>query len=141
VEAENAAAKGDSKTLYKIVKELSGHRVHKQQVKLEKRHFLRTQEQMMLRWKGCPEPNVLPDYDVTVTETLDISLNNITVSEVKKAITRLRNGKAAGADQIRQEELEYTEATVPALTRIYNRVWKQQELPADWKDEVIIPLP
>jgi len=49
-EAEEAATRGDHKTLYKIVKELTGQRMQSQQVKMADGKFAKTHEELVSRW-------------------------------------------------------------------------------------------
>jgi len=53
------------------------------------------------------------------------------VGEVKKAIQRLRNGKAAGIDQIQPEVLKYSTAIISKLTNLCNDIWQSKTVPSD----------
>jgi hypothetical protein len=54
----------------------------------------------------------------------------------------LKNNKSAGLDNILAEYLKGGgDVTVKTLTNICNRVWKQEEVPDDWRNGIIIPLP
>jgi hypothetical protein len=66
----------------------------------------------------------------------------ITMDEVRVAIRKLKNNKAAGMDNILAEYLKNGgEPMVTSLTNICNKVWKAEEVPEDWKNGLIIPLP
>jgi len=65
-----------------------------------------------------------------------------TYEEVTKCIKNLKNGKAAGSDQICGELLKYGGERV--YERIYNllkRVWEEEMMPAEWRLGMITPIP
>ena len=108
-EAEQAAQKGDTKTIYRLVKELSGCNSHCPMIKLADGQRATTHEQQANRWYqhfqkvlNCPEPDMTHDFDSEESDTLslEICMDNITEKEVQQAVKRLKNGKAAGIDQI-----------------------------------------
>jgi len=68
-------------------------------------------------------------------------MEQITEEEVARAVKRLKNGKAAGIDQIQPELLKYSDAVIPELARLCNIIWKSKRVPSDWRNGVIIPLP
>ena len=47
-EAEEAATRGDHKTLYRIAKELTGQRMQSQQIKMTDGKFARTHDELMI---------------------------------------------------------------------------------------------
>ncbi len=62
-------------------------------------------------------------------------------SEVEKAVARLKCGKAAGMDRITAEMMKYGgDAVVEWMLLICERVWKEGEVPDDWKKAIIVPL-
>lgn len=59
-----------------------------------------------------------------------------------KAIHLLKNGKAAGLDEVTPEMLKCGGAdTIYALTRPLNAFWSKSTVPEDWRRGVIIRLP
>ena len=55
---------------------------------------------------------------------------------------KLKNGKAAGADNIPAEALKADiDTTVEMLYPLFARVSEDEELPADWKEGHLIKLP
>jgi hypothetical protein len=113
-DAEEAAGKGDSKTLYRIVKDLSGKTGPKVPIVDTAGRPLKSQEEQAKRWKehfhavlNCPEPGVLHDFSQDCMNSLDIDIGDVTMEEVKRVIKRLKNGKAAGIDGIQAELLKH----------------------------------
>ena len=149
VEAETAAGRGDSKTLYRIVKELSGKATQKLPINDANGKPLKTQEEQANRWKehfqavlNCSEPNDNQDLDTGCGEKLKIEDGDITIEEVIRAIKKLKNGKSAGVDGIQAELLKNGgDEMVKKITTLCNQVWKLEQVPKDWKDGIIIPLP
>ena len=76
------------------------------------------------------------------TMQLDISGSEITTQEVKKAINKLKNNKAAGLDKVTAELLKHgREVVVGELTHLFNLIWEKEEVPVDWGQGVIVTLP
>jgi hypothetical protein len=148
-QAEEAAGRNDSKTLYRIVKDLSGRAAQKVPIQGVDGKSLKTQEEEANRWKqhfqgilNCPEPNEVHDFSTDCIDTLDINTEEITIEEVERAIKRLKNGKAAGADGIQAELLKHGGGElVRRLTLLCNHIWNTGETPSDWCDGIIIPIP
>nr|KAG5687737.1 hypothetical protein BaRGS_028399 [Batillaria attramentaria] len=54
----------------------------------------------------------------------------------------LRNGKAAGPDEIPAEAIKADTATaVNMLHSLFSKIWEKEEVPAQWKEGIIIKLP
>ena len=53
---------------------------------------------------------------------------------------KLKNGKAAGADNISAEALKADIDTAVEML-LFARIWEDEELPADWKEGHLIKLP
>jgi len=92
---------------------------------------------------NCPEPEIShnSEGDSPDIPDLDISMDPITDEEVTREIRKLKNGKAAGSDHIQPELLKHAESITPRLANLFNTVWQKQEVPTDWRDGIIIPLP
>ena len=96
-EAEEASKCQDSKTLYRIVKELSGKTFQKLPISDINGKSLKTQEDQAKRWKehfstilNCPEPTVTHDFGEDTIYALEINMDDITIDEVATAMKRLR---------------------------------------------------
>jgi hypothetical protein len=63
------------------------------------------------------------------------------MEEIKSAIKKLKNNKAAGADGIRAEVIKAGGEVVELwVARLLEAVWKQRRVPAEWLKAVIMPL-
>ncbi|KAL0150691.1 hypothetical protein M9458_053995 [Cirrhinus mrigala] len=111
-EAQEAADRNDSKTLYRIVHEKSNSSVpfkdkngklliaQDEQNKQWIEHFQETFNQL--------DPTTTYDLDVEdAQDELQVNTGDITIEEVKIAIKSLKNNKAAGLDEITVEILKY----------------------------------
>ena len=64
-----------------------------------------------------------------------------TIREVKDAIRRLKNNKAAGKDGIGAELIKMgPEKLASCLHRMIVRIWEVEQLPEEWKEGVISPI-
>lgn len=69
---------------------------------------------------------------------MDISSEAIMADEVKRAIKRLRNGKAAGVAELLKVGWE---ALTLRLVKLFSVVLKTRKVPKDWKDGITFSLP
>ena len=54
----------------------------------------------------------------------------------------LRSGKAAGPDEIPAEAIKSDiETAVQMLYSLFSKIWEKEEVPAQWKEGIIIKLP
>ena len=151
-EAQEAADRNDSKTLYKIVRELSGGRSSSSvPIKAKDGRTLVTSEEQAERWVehfsevlNQPEPTGLFDFDTETQNAtpLDVDLEDISVTEVSRAISKLKNNKSAGIDEIPAELLKHGGLPLhQELTSLCNLIWSREEVPEDWRKGIIVPLP
>ena len=64
--------------------------------------------------------------------------------ELELAVGKLRSGKAVGESGILPEMMKtvcYEEAFMSSLLKLTEDVWRRGEVPSDWCDAVLIPLP
>jgi hypothetical protein len=91
------------------------------------------------------QPAPVSELDLDSRQTaaqLDIAEGNFSPQEVKKAISKLKNNKAAGLDGITAELLKHgKEVIIDELTNLFNLIWETEEVPADWRHGVIVTLP
>ena len=61
-----------------------------------------------------------------------------TLGEVRRAIRKLRNGRAAGLDGIQPELLKYASQCLSSLSLCAG--WKSGLVPAEWREGIIVSL-
>ena len=150
-QAEEAAGQGNLKDLYLVTKKLSGKfQQTDKPVKDKDGNPLATTEEQLKRWAehfkellNRPAPETPPDISPAETE-LRISCNKPTKAEIKKPIMTLRNGKAAGPDEIPAEAIKAdmeTATVTNMLHSLFSKIWEKEEVPAQWKEGIVIKLP
>ncbi|VDP13512.1 unnamed protein product [Heligmosomoides polygyrus] len=149
-EAQTAASRGDSRTLYRIVSELTGPRLNTcVPIKDKSGRLLVSEAEQNERWVkhlrevyNQPQPSATPTFNhENGLGELNINTGYITVEETKTAIRGLKNGKAPGLDEI-AEMLEAGAAPVAEqLTTLFNSCWHQHEVPEYWKKGLVVKQP
>jgi len=69
------------------------------------------------------------------------TLEPLTEAEVTRAVRNLKNGKVAGTDHTQPELLKHAESFAPHPTKLLNIVWQNKEVPTEWRNGIIVPLP
>ena len=88
-----------------------------------------------------PTPDSPPDIPSAETE-LPVSCDKPSKVKIKKAIMTPRSGKAAGPDEIPAEAIKTDiETAVNMLYSLFRKIWEKEEVPARWKEGIIIKLP
>ena len=65
-----------------------------------------------------------------------------TEEEIEMAIEHLKSNKAAGPDSIPPEALKADiPTTVKLLHGLFEKIWREEKVPNDWKDGHLIKLP
>jgi hypothetical protein len=65
-----------------------------------------------------------------------------TETETQLALTQLKNENAAGLDNINPEVLKVNpEVTVETLYPLSEKIWKEEKIPEEWEEELIIKIP
>ena len=83
------------------------------------------------------DPNVLTGQESTNGDDYPILRE-----EVEAAIRSLKNGKAAGVDNVPAELIKHGgKAVIDILTAICNKIWQTGEWPIPWTQSLIITLP
>ena len=127
--SEDAAKRGDSRTLYKITKTLngSGQQSSNVPVKDKQGNDIPNEKEQAKRWcehfeeiLNRPNPtNVAEILEADVD--LDINTEPPSEVEVKASIAAMKSGKAGGIDGVTADMLKTEEHTTPKLlTQIYN---------------------
>lgn len=149
-EAEEAAGKNNLKELYMTTKKLTGKfRRSNTQIRDKQGRLLTTKEEQLQRWNEHFKELLNrppPVYEVEIppaTHILEVSCAPPTRTEVKKAITSLKRGKAAGPDDIPAEALlADVETSTTMLHHLIKKIWEEGgKIPTDWKDGLIVIIP
>ena len=152
-QAEHSASMNDSRTLYKIVRDLTGKSVNTDvPVKDTNGKLLNTEEMQNKRWVehfksvlNQPIPSELFDLQEEVDNARDnpnISLEEITEDEIVFALKQMKTNKASGLDFIPSELLKLGgHSIIKELTEIANIIWSNESTPTDWNNGVITRLP
>ena len=150
-EAEQAAAKRDLNTLYKITRTLCMRRSNQDKpVKDTQGNPLSKEVDQRERWLehfrnllNRPIPAERLDIPpATPDKMLQVNTNPPTKSEIIKALKELKNGKAAGPDGVPAEALKvdlYTTATM--MLPLLRKIWKQGCILQDWKKGHLVKIP
>ena len=149
-EADEAAASGNMKQLYDITKKLTGKFGRTELPAKDKngRVFMGADKQLS-RWAeyfellNRPAPANTPDIP-TAEENLPIDCAKPTMEEIRKVIKQLKNGKAAGTEEIPVEALKvYQEmlALAEMLYGLFDKIWEEEEIPLEWKEGLLIKIP
>ena len=148
---EEAAEKYDAKTLYRIVRDLTGARSNANAPIRDKNgKILNNKEGQDARWvqhfqETLNQPNPTTTYDSDTycqAVELDVNINAITIEETQAAIRMVKNNKAPGIDQIAPELLKHGESRLAQKTAVLlNQCWQQECVPAEWRKGVVVKLP
>lgn len=148
--AEEAARTGNIQELYKITKMMSGKFTNNSSVvKDHHGNILSKDSDIMKRWAehfrsvlNRGDPCQPPDIDNENVTELDISVEEISLMEIQKAIRKMKDNKAAGVDDIPAELLKADiEATSIVMHNLFQDIWRTTKIPSDWKSGIIIKLP
>ena len=129
-EAEIAARQNNSRELYTISRQLAGKNKSTSRPIRDKQGNLLTKESLQLqRWKeyfqdilNRPPPDSIPDIEET-NEDLNINCGRISKEEIKRAIKKLKLGKAPGIDNIPSDVLKAdVGATIDVLYSVLNEI-------------------
>ena len=150
VEAQEAANRNDTKSMYRIVRELTNSRsISSVPINIKDGRTLVTEEELSNRWmehlKGVltqPDPTNLIDFEQeTPMILLDVTMGNISIEEVTKSIHALKNNKAGGLDEVTAELLNHGGETIAEeLTYLFKLIWQAEEVPGDWRPGAIVKL-
>ena len=147
-QAEKAAGKGDLKALYATTRLLSGRRSNTNRPLRDKAGQLLTSvDDQLARWKehfqdilNRPPPQNPPELEPG--PPLNIDTGDMTKLEILTALKSLKNGKAAGTDNIPAEALKEGGAEiVDHLHKLLSLIWTKEEIPTDWKKGLLVKLP
>ncbi|CAH8660484.1 unnamed protein product [Heterobilharzia americana] len=146
---EKAAAIGNSRQLFRLIKETGGKRsttvsetiaekdgsvIHSQGRRLERwvEHF---EEQF--NWP--PATSALPAIQSHPESDIEIGLQ--TLEEVEKAVGNLKRGRAAGPDGLTPDVYKDGGGVLLVrLTEVLTSIWESNTIPSNWSKSRIIPV-
>lgn len=75
------------------------------------------------------------------TPAHDIMQTDITMSEMKQSIRKLKKKKSPGPDNITNEMLQHLgNSSLNTLLDIFNLSWRQGQVPQCWKEAIMMPI-
>ena len=81
-------------------------------------------------------------YSPCTRVDLPIDCGKPTREEIRKDIKQLKNGKAAGTDEIPAEALKVDpEMLAEMLYGLFEKIWEEEEIPSEWKEGLLIKIP
>ena len=88
---------------------------------------------MKVRQRYSPTSNETLTCNCITDQNSDMLNSPISEDEVKKAVKRLKNGKACGEDKILNEMIKaFSESHMGVLTKIFNIVLPSGHMPHEW---------
>ncbi|VDP57218.1 unnamed protein product [Schistosoma curassoni] len=135
--------------LYDTTKKLSGnHHKPERPVKSKEGEVITNIEEQRNRWvehfKGLlNQPASLNPLNIEAAPTDPaINVGPPTIEEISMAIRQIKNGKAAGPDNIPAEALKAdVAATARILHILFDKIWDEEQVPKDWKEGLLIKIP
>ena len=147
--AEAAAADGQMKIVYQTTRILSG-KWSKPSAPVKDRdgNTIFGQEGQLDRWKehfdnllNRPPPENPPDI-LPARRDLAIDTEPPDREEIELAVKQMKSGKAGGPDHIPPEALKAdVNTTVDLLHPLFEKIWKEEKFPDEWKEGHLIKLP
>ncbi len=145
-EADQTYRTGNIRRVYQLVRQISGRRSPQPGIGIKDKDgkMLYEKDEIEKRWqeygKQLFASDTPPDeVDEQPPEELE---PEVMISEIKAAIKKLKNDKAAGLDGIYGEMIKAGGETVAqAMKTIIDHIWKTGEWPSDWVRSEIITLP
>ncbi|KAK3543875.1 hypothetical protein QTP70_030042, partial [Hemibagrus guttatus] len=136
------------KDLYRLARQRDRDGKDVQQVRVIKDRdgrVLTSEESVQRRWKEyCEElMNVENEREKRVegVNSAEQKVDKIRKDEVRKALKRMKSGKAVGPDDIPVEVWKCLgEAAVEFLASLFNRVLESERMPEEWRRSVLVPI-
>ncbi|CAC5403312.1 unnamed protein product [Mytilus coruscus] len=76
-----------------------------------------------------------------ITPTHEIMQRDITMSEMKQSIRKLKKKKSQGPDDITNEMLQHLgNSSLNTLLDIFNLSWSQGQVPQCWEESIMMPI-
>ncbi|KAK3565722.1 hypothetical protein QTP86_014199, partial [Hemibagrus guttatus] len=136
------------KDLYRVARQRDRDGKDVQQVRVIKDRdgrVLTSEESVQRRWKEYFEELMNEENErekrVEGVNSVEQKVDKIRKDEVRKALKRMKSGKAVGPDDIPVEVWKCLgEAAVEFLTSLFNRVLESERMPEEWRRSVLVPI-
>ncbi|MCJ8733936.1 hypothetical protein PDJAM_G00229520 [Pangasius djambal] len=136
------------KDLYRLARQRDRDGKDVQQVRVIKDRdgrVLTSEESVQRKWKDYFEELMNEENErekrVEGVTSGEQKVDRIRKDEVRKALKRMKSGKAVDPDDIPVEVWKCLgEAAVEFLTSLFNRVLESEKMPEEWKRSVLVPI-
>ncbi|KAK3558371.1 hypothetical protein QTP86_017592, partial [Hemibagrus guttatus] len=136
------------KDLYRLARQRDRDGKDVQQVRVIKDRegrVLTSEESVQRRWKEYFEELMNEEHErekrVEGVNSVEQKVDKIRKDEVRKALKRMKSGKAVGPDDIPVEVWKCVgEAAVEFLASLFNRVLESERMPEEWRRSVLVPI-
>ncbi|KAK3510925.1 hypothetical protein QTP70_027101 [Hemibagrus guttatus] len=136
------------KDLYRLARQRDRDGKDVQQVRVIKDRdgrVLTSEESVQRRWKEYFEELMNEENErekrVEGVNSVEQKVDKIRKDEVRKALKRMKSGKAVGPDDIPLEVWKCLgEAAVEFLASLFNRVLESEKMPEEWRRSVLVPI-
>ncbi|KAK3506055.1 hypothetical protein QTP70_021852 [Hemibagrus guttatus] len=136
------------KDLYRLARQRDRDGKGVQQVRVFKDRdgrVLTSEESVQRRWKEYFEELMNEENErekrVEGVNSVEQKVDKIRKDEVRKALKRMKSGKAVGPDDIPVEVWKCLgEAAVEFLASLFNRVLESERMPEEWRRSVLVPI-
>ncbi|KAK3562612.1 hypothetical protein QTP86_002148, partial [Hemibagrus guttatus] len=136
------------KDLYRLARQRDRDGKDVQQVRVIKDRdgrVLTSEESVQRRWKEYFEELMNEENErekrVERVNSVEQKVDKIRKDEVRKALKRMKSGKAVGPDDIPVEVWKCLgEAGVEFLANLFNRVLESERMPEEWRRSVLVPI-
>ena len=149
--AEVANRENNMKELYDITRKLSGKRTTNNinGIRDGNGKITNNEEKQLKIWAAYIKEafkEIIPveeaEIDQKEVSDMNINYNDITKTEIKAALKSLKNGKAAGCDDIPAEILKSDLTTsTNVLYDLFKKIWKTEQVPNDWRTGLLVKIP
>ncbi|KAK3543094.1 hypothetical protein QTP70_010647 [Hemibagrus guttatus] len=136
------------KDLYRLARQRDRDGKDVQQVRVIKDRegrVLTSEESVQRRWKEYFEELMNEENErekrVEGVNSVEQEVDKIRKDEVRRALKRMKSGKAVGPDDISVEVWKCLgEAGVEFLASLFNRVLESERMPEEWRRSVLVPI-
>ncbi|KAK3546573.1 hypothetical protein QTP70_029961, partial [Hemibagrus guttatus] len=136
------------KDLYRLARQRDRDGKDVQQVRVIKDRdgrVLKSEESVQRRWKEYFEELMNEENErekrVEGVNSVEQKVDKIRKDEVRRALKRMKSGKAVGPDDIPVEVWKCLgEAAVEFIASLFNRVLESERMPEEWRRSVLVPI-